>query len=417
MPEESKVLVEVTGVHGEHFTISGHGAGTEGVWLDPNHVGLLDTPVSTVWRSAANQVGGDFQAAKFDARDITLPLTILDSESRDWQTADSRWRRAWSYFEDCTITVTTDSGSRSLKARMTGTPEMQLGQLGGHVQGRASVLMTLKAGNPLWESESSTDEWIFDGLNYTGNVTVENPTDMPMWLRWVVTGPASMILPDYSFEDRRGYPGYEHQARQLTLPFQDYRTHVVVDTDPMVEQVVAIQDEPNNIIEQTVEDIQRLVLPEGPQWWARMNGQFFTYPIPPWTPPTKLPVMVNPVPWLPDLWRTFQIPFAVPTEFLAKVSVELTKVLQSVGQDTFLTWSVDRMAQEIDKAIREALAWAGPIWGQTVDWIQGVIKFLTRQTIGNLIAQTWGSVAQMPGAGVQVRMVQQWSRPWGLEEF
>ncbi|MDK6717842.1 hypothetical protein QP297_26535, partial [Escherichia coli] len=75
----------------------------------------------------------------------------------------------------------------------------------------------------------------------------------------------------------------------ITLPFQPYGVDVAVDTDPEVEQIVSLQR---------------------PAWGAKMNGQFFCYPVPPWTPPTELPVFVNPLPWTNDVWRALQIPFA-----------------------------------------------------------------------------------------------------------
>ena len=44
-----------------------------------------------------------------------------------------------------------------------------------------------------------------------------------------------------------------------------------------------------------------------------------------------------------------------------------------------------------------------------------ILDVLTIPTIGEVIAETWGSVANMAGAGVQVRQTRAWSRPYGLE--
>ncbi|MDK6437182.1 hypothetical protein, partial [Lactobacillus crispatus] len=89
--------------------ISGDKAGDMGIWLMDEHVGLLDTPVETIWSSSAAQVGATFNALRFQAREVTLPVVILDSPTRPWQMADSLWRKAWSYTEDSQIEIISSS--------------------------------------------------------------------------------------------------------------------------------------------------------------------------------------------------------------------------------------------------------------------------------------------------------------------
>lgn len=393
-----KITVRVIGVDGSRWTISGDGAGAEGVWLKDEHVGLLDTPVTTIWQEGANQVGATFGAARFNARSITLSVFVLDGErqGRTWQSVDSRWRKAWSYRADSTIEVISDSGLRRLRCRLESTPEHQLGK-GGQLMGSSAVLMSLKAGDPLWYSTEQTEPWRFNGVTWTGSVTVSNPTDMPMWLRWTVTGPASVILPDFSFEEREGWPGYKHQTRRITMPFQPIGVDVAVDTDPMQEQVVAIQR---------------------PSWWAKMNGQFFTYPVPPWTPETQLPVAVNPIPWLPGLWSTLNIPFDMPAEFLVKVAELLTKVMEPLGTDTILSWTAADLARAIDGVLDDAAAWARSV-GLIGEWLSAALTALSQSNLAEIIADAWGNAwgqsHNMAGAGLQCRQVRAWSRPYGGE--
>lgn len=385
--QRHKIDVHVIGVDGSRWHISGDGAGTDGVWMEDNFVGLLDTPVSTIWQSGASQVGGAFQAVRFDAREISLPVMILDEPGAPWQLVDSRWRKAWSYTQDSTIVVTSKSGRRELKARMHKHPEHQLGK-GGQYRGASRAMMHLKAGDPLWYSTEGTQPWRFDGIHYTGTVTVENPTDMPMWLVWTIAGPASMILPDFSFEEREGWPGYEHRARRVVMPHQPVGVDVVVDTNPEVEQVAALGR---------------------PGWWQLMNGQFFCYPVPPWTPPTELPVAINPVPWLPSLWHRLNIPGEIPAAALVRMAEKLEELLEPLGTETVLSWTPERLATEIDTAIRSVLPeFVG-------EWADAIRSALDIPTIGEIITETWGSVANMAGAGVQVRQVRAWSRPYGLE--
>lgn len=385
--QRQKIEVQVIGVDGSRWNISGDHAGGEGVWLADDHVGLLDTPTSTIWTSGASQLGGTFEAVRFDARELSLPLFILDKPGSPWQLIDSRWRKAWSYTQDSTIVVISSSGRRELRARMHKHPEHKLGK-GGQFRGATSVLMHLKAGDPLWRSVDVTQPWRFDGIHYTGSVTIENPTDMPMWLAWTITGPASVILPDFSFEGREGWPGFEHRDRRIVMPHQGVGIDVVVDTNPEVEQVAALGR---------------------PGWWQLMNGQFFCYPVPPWTPPTDLPVVVNPVPLLPSLWHRLNIPGEIPAAALVRIAEELEKLLIPLGPDTVLSWSPERLAGEIDTAIRSVLPeFVG-------EWADAIRKVLDVPTLGEIIAETWGSVANMAGAGVQVRQTRAWSRPYGLE--
>lgn len=398
-----RITVNVVGVNGMRFCISGDKRGDMGVSLMDEHVGLLDTPVETIWSSTAAQIGATFGAARFQAREVTLPVVILDSPDRPWQLVDSLWRKAWSYTQDSKIEIISNSGKRVLSCRLSATPEVELGK-GGQYRGSARMLMHLKAGDPMWYEDDVTESWRFNGVHWGGHVTVENPTDQPMWLRWTLTGPASMILPDFSWETREGFPGFEHQKRKITLPFQPYGVDVAIDTNPEVEQVVAFQR---------------------PSWGAKMNGQFFNYPVPPWTPPTRLPVYVNPLPWTADIWKSLQIPFSIPTEALVKLAEIMTRIMSPIGTETVLSWGVDEIATQVDRGLQEMFAFFRDKDrnqdGETdaYAWVQQASKVLTKRTVGQLLGETvgytWGQFFTMAGSGVQVRQVRRWSRPYGLE--
>lgn len=399
MARREKVTVKVIGVDGSEWTISNpeNNAGEQGVWLDQNHTGMItDTPVETVWQSSSGQIGSTFRGVNFAARDITFPVIILDKPDLSWQKADSRWRKAWSVWEDSTIVVISESGRRELKARLSKTIEQKLENSSGQARGAATSLMHLKAGDPLWSSQTATDPWRFDGVHWTGHVTVTNPTDMPMWPKWTITGPASLILPDFSFEMREGWDGYEHRERRIILPHLKYKWDAVVDADPTVEQFSVIGR---------------------PNMWMLLEKPFL-YSVPPWTTLTQIPIAVNPLPMLPELWNRLNIPFEMPTEFLVHMAEVMTRILEPLGTDTILSWTAKDIAVRIRSALVETAEWARDI-GLVGEWIAAALNALSTSALADLIGEAWGTLwgqnLNLAGAGVQLRMEHKWSRAYGLE--
>ncbi|WKD60925.1 hypothetical protein CCICO_04440 [Corynebacterium ciconiae DSM 44920] len=397
MASREKIDIRLVGVDGSVWDLSGRRGGTQGVWLDRAHTGFItDTPVETVWQSSVGQIGGTFRGMNFAPREITLPVMVLDDKSRAWQETDSQWRRAWSYREDSILQVMSGDSVRSLRVRLKATPEQKLEESSGQERGASLMLMHLIAGDPLWSSETVTEPWIFDGVHWTGNVTVTNPTDMPMWLKWTVTGPASIILPDFSFESRPGYPGFDQQRRRIVLPHLRYRWDAVVDSDPTHEQLAVVGK---------------------PNFWMLLEKPFL-YPVPPRTPPTELPLAVNPLPLLPEVWKRLDIPFEIPVEFLVKMAEILERILTGIGLETLEQWSADGIAIRTRKALEEAAEWAKDK-GIAGEWLSTLLRVLSKSKLAELIGEAWGhawgSAFNMPGAGVQVRMERRWTRPYGLE--
>lgn len=392
-----KVDIRIFGVDGSQWLITGKKGGDQGVWIDQGQVGLVaDTPVETIWQSGVGQIGGTFRGMNFAPREISLPVMILDHEGESWQSIDSRWRRAWSYTEDCIMELEVEGRARRIGVRLKATPEQQLEETSGHAQGASRMLMHLIAGDPLWRSETVTQPWIFDGVHWTGSVTVTNPTDMPMWLKWTVTGPASIILPDFSFETREGYPGFDQQHRKIVLPHLRYKWDALVDSDPTHEQLAVVGK---------------------PNFWMLLEKPFL-YPVPPNTPPTQLPVAVNPLPLLPEVWKRLDVPFDIPVVFLVKMAEILESMLKRVGLRTLEQYSADQIAEKTRKSLERAADWARGV-GLVGEWLGQLLDRLSKSRLAELIGDawghTWGQAFNLPGAGVQVRMEHRWTRPYGLE--
>lgn len=269
----NRTIVELEGVNGNMFRLSGPGMGAEGVFLGTKVDGIYDAPVKTIWTEHAHQIGASFGAMRNLRRDIVFGVTIGDTDNSSWQDNDSEWRKAWSYVEDCKLWIETADSRRFLKLRMSEQPLFEPIR-DPNIMQVEQVVMTCIAGDPWWYDEDATDEWILppDATSGSGTVTVENPTDQEIWLKWVCTGPARWVLPDFSFGDNRWGRAELDAERQISLPSQAPGQTFLVNSDPFEDQL-------NDLV--------------GSQVWSRMNGVTFSYPVPPYTRKTELPVSVS----------------------------------------------------------------------------------------------------------------------------
>lgn len=266
----SPATIELVGVDGSRWTLSGPGQGFEGVELATNPIGLYDAPVTTIWNSTAFQIGATFGGYRTNKRDVVFQVNVFAASGISWEEADSAWRKAWAYDRDCTLIITTDFGSRRLKLRMSEQPDIKT-KRDPHINEISVVTMTCTAGDPYWYEDDVVSSWVSTvdtrgGGSQSGTVTVSNPTDLQIWLKWVLKSPGRWTVPDFSWQSD------EWANRRILLPTQAAGEDVVINTDPMEDQAVALN---------------------GAQFWARMNGVSFLFPVPPYTKPTALPVTVT----------------------------------------------------------------------------------------------------------------------------
>jgi hypothetical protein len=266
--------ITITGVDGSLWTISGPGKGSQGIELGTSPTGLYDAPVTTIWNASAFQAGSTFGGYTNNKRDVVFGVNVFAMPGRSWESVDSAWRKAWAYDTDSIMTVTTDFGARSLGLRLSEQPDAKP-VMDPHLKLWGRVTMTCTAGVPWWVETDVTNTWVSSidttgGALQTGSVQVANPTDQPMYLRWVCSAPGRWTVPDFSW-----IPGDVNAARTVTLPLTTAGQDLTVDTDPMEEMIVAA---------------------DGSQIWALMNGVSFEYAVPPYTPATTLPVTVTDAP-------------------------------------------------------------------------------------------------------------------------
>lgn len=285
----SSTLVEILGCEDTHKIISGPGASNDFI-LTSDIKGIYDAPVTTKYKSSAFQRGSTYQGKQYQQRDLTFGISIHGETPEDWEAKDSLWRGMWDYEPDpwdpashlTKMSITTPrSGKRSLYLALSESPVTE-SKHDPHLTRSSMVPMTCVASQPFWFE----DRWETEPYDYfqtgssgtsTGYVTVANPTDQPMYIKWVVTR-GKWTLPDRSWTGKKYQRtfGGEFAGRNIILPtLGTVEGGARIDLDPMKLQVRDFND--TNLA-------------------GRMNGIFFKHVIPPYTPETELPVTVESAP-------------------------------------------------------------------------------------------------------------------------
>lgn len=367
--DEFTLIVE--GSDGQRWPIHGPEAWGRQVRLAEGSVGeLYDAPLSSTYQPRVGQAGSTYLAHRYLERHVVLNMVFFGDE---WDRLEQRFRSSLTPGKDATLVVRTNlSGERRLTVRLGEGPTYQDGR-DPYSQQVMQKQFSLTAADPWWrEPVDYTDTYRFNGTNWVGDhVVVNNPTDVPAWPKWVLTSPAKYGLPDIPI-------GANHdQDRMVYLPFQPNGRTAVVDTDPLEEMIVAN---------------------DGTLMWARMNGQFFQHPIPPFTQDTKLPVYVDPFPLLP---------FDLPYQWRVWIGQKLNALCKTMGVDKLLAMTSEEFGAKIATWLKEHR----PDWVPEVpaDWLAE----MTATMLARLIRETWGRVTNIAGAEAQVRVERRWQRPWG----
>ncbi|MFF4027011.1 hypothetical protein ACFYY5_29600 [Nocardia elegans] len=287
--QRQSAKVEIFGVDDSYFIINGPGV-TENLFLEKGLKGIYDAPVTTRYKSSVYQRGSTYQGKKVKQRDIAFAVNIKGQTPEDWEDLDSKWRSAWDYEADpwdpdahlTKMSITTArSGTRSLWLAMSDSPEFEP-EKDPHITRSATVPMMVTAAQPFWFEDKWEDtpfDYFQTGSSGTSNgfVTIANPTDQPMYLKWVVTQ-GKWTLPDFSWTGKKYHrvPGGDWANRLITLPTLDATNGGArIDVDPMKLMIRDYQN--TNLI-------------------GLMNGIYFMNRVAPYTPPTDVPVKVEGAP-------------------------------------------------------------------------------------------------------------------------
>lgn len=235
--------IEVFGVHGEYFCISGPGKGEQGVELKPKLRGMIDAPVKSLWLPGA--YGQSFVDFRWERRDVVFTVFIFaeDDDPETWHTIDSKWRFAFDYVKETTIRFTTSDGYRDLRVRLIEEPEVyESGEWEGrdpHLDACSTAVMTCAAELPFYVGPSDFYEW--EGTGSVGRQTfkLNVDCDVPVWPKWTLTDQARWRLPDFSWGNQEYARGIADAGRTVELPFLPKGAGCVADSDPRMQTLLA----------------------------------------------------------------------------------------------------------------------------------------------------------------------------------
>lgn len=285
---DASAIIEVIGRDGSSWVVSGENAGYEGIVLHKGASGLQEAPRTTLWQQGAHQEGSTYLGVRVEPHDLVLAFEVWGDEE-NWHDLTSRFRKAWDYDEETTIRVTTESGARDIRVRLQEAPQRDQ-DFDPRLRQYSLETYTLRAAWPFWEGEGRSETInvpvtarpapnIIQGLaehirrllglevaaKYYADfeITVSNPTDVPMYLQWICSAPGRWTLPDFSWKD-------DDQAHRMILcPTLASDEILSIDTYPRTEPYVSTSK--TNVA-------------------GRFGGVMFLNPVPPYTPVTKIPV-------------------------------------------------------------------------------------------------------------------------------
>ncbi|ASR75878.1 minor tail protein [Mycobacterium phage Aziz] len=235
--------IEIFGVHGEYFCVSGPGKGEQGVELMPKLKGMIDAPVKSLWLPGA--YGQTFVDFRWERRDVVFTVNIFadDGHPETWRTIDSRWRFAFDYVKEARVRFTTSDGWRELKVRLLEEPQAYDS---GDWEGKdpalyacSTVVMTLAAELPFFVGPSDFYEFSGESASSRKTFKLNVDCDVPVWPKWTLTDKARWRLPDFSWGNQEYGRGIEDSGRTVVLPYLPKGAGCVANSDPRVQTLLA----------------------------------------------------------------------------------------------------------------------------------------------------------------------------------
>lgn len=264
------LLFEIEAPNGDRAVIHGPGAGAQGIELDESPEGYWETPTTTLWTEGARQEGGTYNGFRHNMQDVILPVHISPTADMTWEQVKSRWSAMWEFDRQTQLVATSSSGVRRLALRKVETPKFSPRNDPGRNR-YGHMVMTLRAAWPFWVEPDEPDIFQSKTGALDGFVTLSNPTNMPMYPKWVVDAPlgGQVTIPDFSWITDPDHEDYEWRGRVVDVPTLSPGENLVIETYPDVETYTS------NI---------------NPMFSARSNAVDFDFAVPAHTLPVDVPI-------------------------------------------------------------------------------------------------------------------------------
>lgn len=286
---DSKIRAMWFSGQGRIFNTHGENAGIQGIWNAQGQVqGIYDAPVKTTWKSGAFQEGSTQKAVKRLERDMMLGFHCTETDTRTAEANESEFRKIFAYEEDewdddpepTVLHMLTDqSNERRLDLLMYGEPTMEAADTDPIEAQYFNLILKLRAGQPNWyELDPTTGAFhktVFEdsATSAEGFILVSNPTDTVLKHEWLLTR-ATWMIPDVSWRGGRykRRPGGQYGSRQVGLrPITAVQGGIRISLDGSKLHVRDFN----------YTNAVGSILPPGKR---------FLHKIPPYTPPTLLPI-------------------------------------------------------------------------------------------------------------------------------
>lgn len=277
--------IRLIGVDGSVWHLTGENEGNEGAFMLPKLQKFIDAPAQTLWVKSGYR--SHYQGVKFERRDPVFSIHVfsLTNDPDDWHVIESRLRMALGmYDQEFTIEFETIDGTRRLKMRLLEEPRSYQGEWEGkdpHLYAESSIAVSAAASQPFWADETLVQVASFPTGAGTQYVTVQNPGDVEIWLRWRIPAPSKVTLPDWSWGQESAY--------SLIDPDDVYTPADDSARVWPVPQLVAGEDLKVN----SEPDRPLMIAANGANVSGRAHGDGLRYPVAPHTEPTPIPVTMT----------------------------------------------------------------------------------------------------------------------------
>jgi len=261
--------------------------GAEGITLATTAMGtafedVFEAPFEAIYNSTAFQKGGTYGGLREGMFEFSFAFHIFDTPDRPWRINWSRFRKMFSAKKPTELHVKIVGEShRWLSIRLQKTSKLKV-EVDPNKLRYGMVMLHMVGAFPRWIEEDWT--WSYTTTTDTrvsgsevGSVRVANQTNCEQWIKWTCqAGNEGVIytLPDFSFGDDRWDNAEDDEDRMIEMPDLYLDEHIVIDTDEftIAGQVVSSLDT---------------------QVYQRMNGREFLYPLPAYTDPIDLPILIE----------------------------------------------------------------------------------------------------------------------------